>query len=367
MIKNFWLKKSIFKIVFKNTLFFALLLLCIELIVRISFPNLFCWGIKKDYLEAGRFGPTYGCKARINETSFGKKFMTDDLGFRINPDSNLGMVDKHVPAILILGDSISFGIGVEAVDSYPFILEKKLKEYRIINGSVLGYWIQDYYNILDYLIKKTKIDFEGVIVNICLNDFTYFSQVPVRQYFGEKTINKELVPNTISHCFFDFNAFLRQHSKTYLLLRNICFDTSKVLFDAENITYNNPEIKKSISAELPRLNNLAVNNKKWIIFFVFPYEYQLRNGVADINDDVLKPQRIISEFAKEKSLPVVDLYPRLKKFLNYSETRSDLLYVTYDPMHFSAEGNKVIAELVYNELCSKHLVKISSHVKNYKK
>lgn len=57
---------------------------------------------------------------------FGKKVKTDQNGFRI-PLNNF-TYNKKENYILVLGDSVTFGVGVEEKNSYIGILRQKLKK-----------------------------------------------------------------------------------------------------------------------------------------------------------------------------------------------------------------------------------------------
>lgn len=340
---------------------FAALVLATEGIVRVCCPDLVCWKTNKNYFEANKFGTTYGFKANIDGILFNKKFFTDERGFSTK-DAAARPAESKGPAILVLGDSVSCSVGVEAKESYPFLLEKRLKNHSIINTSCMGYWIKDYADVLEY--SAERLDFEGVIVNICLNDFVPASQQMIRSYLDNTGKAGNLVANPIGRFFiylndsiFNLNSFMRSHSSLYLLLRGIFYDTSKVGFLVEGSEYDRSQTREAIREGLASLKNLAEKKHKWIIFFVLPFEYQLRQSYSIDDGDILKPQRTIAGIAGKESVLLVDLYPGFKRYLSETGTKSSKLYLSYDPMHFSPKGHRVLSDIVYDELSKHGLVK----------
>ena len=86
------------------------------------------WRFKENlqYVEAG------GIEVRTNNLGFG--------GEDFYPEK-----EKESVKILCLGDSCKFGVGIEYKDTYPCILEKKLKGFelqkkvRVVNCGVPAY------------------------------------------------------------------------------------------------------------------------------------------------------------------------------------------------------------------------------------
>jgi lysophospholipase L1-like esterase len=94
------------------------------------------------------------------------KYSSDANGFRKTlPDVN---ADRQV---LIIGDSVSFGVGVSDEFTVASYLQKFLGEqYKIINASVGGYNGQQAYLTAKKMSENKK--FAGLIYIACQNDFT---------------------------------------------------------------------------------------------------------------------------------------------------------------------------------------------------
>lgn len=342
-----------------NAVIFISLIATVEIAVRIIFPGINFQGYSRELYEADKFHDSFGHKPNYEGISMGARVVTDAYGFRIDP---LAPAIKNNHAILFLGDSVSFGPGVTASETYPILLQQKLKDYKIINASCVGYYINDYFNVLD--VSLQKFEFEGVIVNICLNDFSNASQELMRRKINTAPARAEMdkafkadinrrYPNRLVYfvkrmnAYLKFNDFLIRHSKAYLMIKNIVTDVAKNYFLADAAIYDDPGMGSYISDKLKSLNDLAVKNGKWIVFVVLPYEFQLRDQRLEDN---LKPQRIIKEAAMKNNITLVDLYDDLRQEMKKQRLCSKDLFLYGDPMHLSTAGHKLAAKALLDEL-----------------
>ncbi len=348
--------KKLIKLFIINLIIFLFIVFAVEMVVRLIFPNINVLGNSKKLFQDNKYGSSFGLAPNINGYSFGAEVITDARGFRIDPSSQIP-IGKQV--ILVLGDSVSFGVGVAARDTFPIILQKQLKDCQIINGSVIGYSSEDYYNILNhYIISGLK--FEGVIVSICLNDFSIESQAnidkqPQITYYKRYPNGVVRLMRYISANYVNFNDILKGYSKTYLLIKNMMLDSSKNYFMADTTPYDMPTIESVISVNLKKINDLATKNGKWIMFCVFPYEYQLRQSSYK-NRATAKPQILINEVAKKEKLPVIDLLPDFHGALHRSGLSSKDVYLFGDPMHLSRLGHQIAAQCLYEKIIKSGLV-----------
>ena len=86
-------------------------------------------------------------------TVFGKKSKTDENGFRV-PLNNFSY-DMSKKFYLILGDSVTYGVGVEEEDSFVGILRKKNK--NLLNTAISGHNLESYLYILKKITRSLKI------------------------------------------------------------------------------------------------------------------------------------------------------------------------------------------------------------------
>lgn len=115
-----------------------------------------------------------------------------------------------------------------------------------------------------------------------------------------------------------------------------------------------PGIESVISENLKKINDLAARNGKWIVFCVFPYEYQLRQSSYN-NRETAKPQILINEVAEKDKLPVKDLLPDIYRALQRSGLSSKDIYLFGDPMHLSRLGHQIAAQCLYEKIITSGL------------
>jgi len=100
-------------------------------------------------------------------------------GFREDKDYPVSK-PKDVKRIVIMGDSYTFGWGVEIEDSWPKVFERMLNEnsdkvrYEVLNFGVPGYNIA--HEVELYLTKAKKYDPDYVIFASLSNDLINFTQ-----------------------------------------------------------------------------------------------------------------------------------------------------------------------------------------------
>src|SRR5437016_5332512 len=74
----------------------------------------------------------------------------------------LAAVETPTHAILVLGDSIAAGFGIEADQAFPALLQEKIDaaglRFRVINGGLSGDTSAGGLRRIDWLLKQ-KIDF----------------------------------------------------------------------------------------------------------------------------------------------------------------------------------------------------------------
>lgn len=100
-----------------------------------------------------RYGRSWGNTPDLEGVSFGEVFHIDAEGFRTDPQST-STVPPDAPAILVLGDSVAFGVGVKDNETITENLRRDITDRRFYNASVIGYFTFDYKNVTESLIKQ---------------------------------------------------------------------------------------------------------------------------------------------------------------------------------------------------------------------
>jgi hypothetical protein len=125
----------------------ATIFLMATLEIYVLFKNKFNWattGGKHDSELGWVLAPNNSFKTN------GRISTINSLGFR-SPE-----IDSNQKHIIVVGDSVSFGAGLGDKETLSYQLGKQLKEFQVLNFSVPGYGVGQYYLTLKKHINKTN-------------------------------------------------------------------------------------------------------------------------------------------------------------------------------------------------------------------
>jgi lysophospholipase L1-like esterase len=303
-------------------------------------------GLSPHLITAKAYGSSKGNTRNAAEISFGLRVNTDEYGFRIaKGDKRDGSVDQN--ATLILGDSVGFGPGVEVDKTFAGIIARSHPSLRIYNSSVIGYNTYDYKNIVDYFLPFHQ-EIRHVFLVFCLNDISSVSAVNIDQSLELNKKNHSRHIDFFSmihnlkklHWLQQVNDFLGCRSKLYVLIRGLLTDPQRRYWEADYRMYKNAHPDTIALNFNPIVSIKRTLSDQHIRFTVIiaPYEFQLRK-----NTEALRmPQQKVADFLIKNHIEYIDSMPI---FLE-KNMPSHTFFLSYDPMHFSEEGHKVIAEII---------------------
>jgi lysophospholipase L1-like esterase len=326
----------------------AVLVSCFIIVIVLLLGEVFCrlFFTRITFLESSRylftphrFGASFGNTPNLEGLSFSEKFNTDENGFRYDPEFK-STAPKDAPAILIIGDSVSFGPGVKETETIAGRLRRALPNEQIYNASVLGYDTFDYKNVVTSVIKQ-KPEIKTVLLFYCLNDLSDVSAQLIRQQ-SETFENPDALrerPNIARR----INEYLRTRSKLYLWLRSMLYDSSRTYFLNDFLFYkqDDAELQPGLQPLADLNETLAASGIKLKVFLM-PYETQLRPGSPP---EYFTPQEKVAKFLKQNNIDYYDAIADFKK-----TDSPALLFIFGDPMHLSAEGHRLAAQTVCKEL-----------------
>jgi len=288
-----------------------LVLIAMEFAVRALFPGINYQGVQQSLFVERKFNQTMGLKSNSTGEIFGIDINTDEHGFRkmIHPDN----YDK---SWLLLGDSVTFGVGIATELTFPQLIQNEFARTKIWNTATVGYSTLDYLNVVDVMLRKHN-DIKKVVLAFCLNDV-----------YGNLSLNP--TKTSVKEKLF---SFLRSNSKLYLLIKKSFFDRSKThaLYDLGLYKDGNSDIRKHLNAITSIKSQLDESNIDFLVV-ILPYEYQLRVG------ELKAPQDLLSDFFAKHNIESIDLYEE------FTELDSGALFLYGDPMHLSPLGHKVVAK-----------------------
>lgn len=292
----------------------------------------------------------------------------NSLGLRDNlPPQNLS-----IKKILILGDSFTFGYGVEQNESYPEVLEKLLGgNYVVINsGYADGYSPDTEYVYLNY--EGLNFDPDIIIMGFFIgNDITDLrnnkwlklddNDLPLKissDIYHVDDDNRlrfkdddKIVKGKYPPILYKINNFLNYNSHFYILFKNELKYTLNLFKEqdvslVESIYKNDSDLESFwIKDEdiLNKINLISKSKNKTFIVVLIPSIDQVKNKQID-NYNFTIPNDRIMDFGNRHNLTVIDLLPYFSQQDNPKK-----FYYKFDP-HWNSKGHKFAAEIIYKKL-----------------
>ncbi len=331
------------KLIFINALILIGMLAAIEGAVRVFYPKIIPNNTDPELFESASGQRELRLRPGATGRSYGAKVVVDERGFRIDPTMQRDTGANEKRAVLVLGDSVTFPVGVEAAQGYPYILDRQFPDVEFVNAAVIAYPLE---RIVDIAIEQlAKLDPVGIVIGICLNDVIDTSG-------SEEDANKKLYSSPIVRWlrdidnYLNFNNFLNSYSRSYRLLKSMFRDEPRDYFAFTQNAYENGPAKEIAEREFARLAKALEGRDIWLEVFLLPYEYQLRTR----DSETLMPQRVLAMASTKANISVTDLYEPVAKQLDMAGMSSADAYLFSDGMHFSVEGHRIIAELVAEDI-----------------
>lgn len=280
----------------------------------------------------GAYGPSKGNMPLANALSLGVRVFTDRNGFRVPPRFR-DPKPADAPALLILGDSVAFGAGVEEERTFSGFLRVSLPSTRIYNSAVIGYGASDYRNVVSHFLPDHS-EVSTICLVFCLNDVRERA-LPRDKFTSIPPLGPRREPKTSTA---KLDSFLRANSELYVVLKSELTDPQERYWElAANAYANDNDLERKLRpiAEIAEISRL-LGTKFFVI--IAPYEFQLRN----IDADVTAPQRALIDYFEKNGIAYVDALPVFRRV----GLPSYELFLPGNAMHFSAAGHEVIHEII---------------------
>ena len=287
-------------------------------------------GIEKGLIDTNH--PIHKMIPGSSGVHFGKRIFIDKYGFR-SPQENY-VYDNSNDSVFIIGDSVTFGNGVEEDKTFVGRLRKEFKNINFYNTAVPGY------NLKHFKYNLKEIDNFNNIRQIIY--FITFNDV-----YGEKSIIQLNKKESIKKNFFflkmisnKINAFLRNKSYLYMLVLGIVTDPSKRYFKTILNFYQNQNLD-TFKDYLLVLKNKALKNDIELKIILLPYEYQTRMCI----EKNFIPQEKIATIISSLN---IDFFDYTKEFCKIKKPKN--LFLKFDPMHLSPQGHNLVFNLIRNKI-----------------
>lgn len=255
--------------------------------------------------------------------------------------------------ILCLGDSSTFGWGVNDEETYPAQLEDLLNEelpdktFEVLNAGATAYSSRDY---LDYLKKKgLRADPDLVIVGFFPNDIADLAK-PTSGREQRSRYGRKYEPwKSLINSWAFFNFFRSEFAKVFVRFtgrhgslrpgENTAVPTS-----SETIN----DLWTQCQEHIREIHALLQQAHIQFLLIAFP-EYAQVTG----ENTSTEPQNTLKQFSQEAGIAFIDLLPYFQQ-----DRFPDLLFIKKGDSHPNARGCEIIAHTIYTRLLAEGRLKI---------
>lgn len=243
--------------------------------------------------------------------------------------------EENVFRIAILGDSLTFGYGVNLNETYPKILENKLKtlgNYEVLNFGVSGYNTAQEAELLATTVLNYSPDL--IIIGFFYNDFDKPQEIMSKNnFFQEMFYNVEIFfyKNSLFYKFLKFN--LRTNMFVSSLFHKLTtVEHYETIINEKGVEY------QYFNNSVHRIKEITYKNNVPVIWLSLPHitlaePYPLRY-VYDSVDSI----------AENYGFTVIDLYKEVN--MSFLDLRLDTLYDS----HPNVKYYNLTANVIYNKL-----------------
>lgn len=278
------------------------------------------------------------------------KFSNNSLGLRGNREYTETKSTKH--RILMLGDSFTYGLGVNDDETYPFYAEKFLAETEVINMGNNGKGPDYFLRTWDKLGKNYKPDL--VSVGFFGNDFWDVEQGKYYKVDGENVTPIDLSQTDFAKKSMQNNkvySFFIEYSHLVSLIRQaIIGQTISPQNDTSDNESSNEKNIKLTALYLKKLSESVEKEKTPLVVFYIPRKEDVE--AYRLGKILRKDETAFQQIAKELNLHTFSLTPYLAEM----NQPLDDLYLLEG--HFKPLGNKLIGEEIAKRLKEKLAEKV---------
>jgi SGNH hydrolase-like domain, acetyltransferase AlgX len=313
-----------------------------------------------------------GFVGREREREFDVEIRLNSEGFR-QPD--FAPADRALAKIVAIGDSFTFGHGVEGEDAYPRVLERLLDArlpagVQVVNAGVPGRWVDEYY--LELRERSLRLDPNLVVVGLFVgNDIDgedarthVWKEVdekgrPLKIDENDARIEEGYRVERVRKARWTLPVIRDSH------LAQLVFDAARAVRDEiepprlKEAAVFAPDYSPETQTALARvedlllaMRDLSASHGARLLIVLIPLREQIyperRRGQEDLDWD--KPQRILGEFLERSGIDWLDLRPALT-----AATSGAPLYFETDS-HWTPRGHAVAASAIAEHILAEGIL-----------
>ncbi len=332
-----------------------------EVAARVIFPDYADSGVYLDYAFARllnsrvMFGPNnenfdrkYGFVLSPNSESvhsskeFTYTMRTNSLGFRTR---EIQPKNSNEYRVMLIGDSMLWGVGVEEEDTVASYLEKLREAIPAKRLSAYNYSVKGYNTVQELIVAKNHMG----------------SLQPDHIILGFLIAN-DIIPNAIAFIDDEGNYSTSAAMEARFreeLKKNLGILFNSVIYRIIALHVFVPKIRYQIASRdaviarsyelLTEFNDLAENNGIRFSVVIFYPKDSVQGGIVEKWSNSREAGRLISSFCRLNSIEVLDLL----EYMNTPEGKNRYFFAADG--HPNKEGNQVVAAAIFHDLVKKHL------------
>ncbi len=299
---------------------------------------------------------------------FTSTFRTNSRGLR-DKEYTLNK-PEGIKRIVVIGDSFTWGLGVNDDEIYTERLESMLPNTEVINLGVVGYnTVQE---TIYFQREGIKYDPDILIIQFYSNDILRYRRKSRPKSHIAETDNISIIEKISKHLFYKSALYRFIRDRVYTnntLVKILKYIRKEPLSGIEDINYElrlalreTPEIIKvsweETASEILNIKQYATGMGIRVIVAVVPtaisfhekrFKHAISYSIYDATDfDLNKPYRILREFAAENNIEIIIPFDIFKQ----ASRNVKSLYHKRDG-HFNAEGHNLFAQAIADYLSSK--------------
>jgi lysophospholipase L1-like esterase len=320
---------------------FVLLVLA-ELAARLSEPGAFRWFDVSPYEKVENLPHVHRPRSQVQWD--GTFYGIDTHGWR-GPEFAPTFAEDEL-RIVAIGDSTTFGKGVEEIECWPRQLERVLQEklgpsrkVMVANLGVNGYASRDYLEVLRTQALELKP--HAVIVGFCLNDFpNVLAKVDKAVYQNQQNLRSKLSWDMRAQL--GKLALFRWARATYYEV-NRDRDLQQVEAIARSVAQAQGENIDALGGERERLTEivrLCQEANAGLVTFLFPYESQVY-----LETPVEGPSQALGELSRSLGVKYLDISAEFRATAQATEPPTKL-FIRGDRYHPNGRGYAIVARRV---------------------
>lgn len=344
-----------------------------EIILQVTFPE----SCKQDD-AVYEHSYTPNCHSRFTTFEWDTKVKINAEGFR---DDEILPKERFDLRILMLGDSMTWGYGVEKEETFSEVLQQKLNA-KGVNADVINAGATSYSPTLEYLLLKYKgLSYQPdiVILNLDVSDIQ-------DDYFREQAAEFDQEGNIIRVSGIKEQITLLYKIRNKMQLNRFIFDKVNLIDSRfvkkegkqNTMPQGDPKTDRyAILRDLPvqdeeehwdrtfhyitLISELCKKNDITFILTLYPYgvqvspdEWSLGRHLFGFSPGAVQsdaPQQKVKKYAEENGIIYVEM---LEPF---QESSVFPLYFPYDG-HINREGHKLAADVLFSSLVEEEMIKL---------